>query len=123
MHLWDLRASSDLPVDGDPHVWADAVDEVVTVMQPRQEAMGRMAPLPAPVHLVATDTGHDWLLGRRPDAADAPGGAPGGTPAVTVRADARSLALLLWGRPTPDAVTLDGDEDALEHALAQRLTP
>ena len=58
-----------------PVVWADTVDEVVTVMQPRQERLGRMEPLPAPVALHATDADRTWLLGgdtraRRPRARD-----------------------------------------------------
>ncbi len=111
VHLWDLRASSGLPVDDDPGLWADTVDEVVTVMQPRQQAMGRMAPLPAPVRLVATDAPAQWLLGGS------------GTPRVTVEASAQDLALLVWGRRTPADVRVVGDASALDEALAARLTP
>ncbi|MBT0994736.1 maleylpyruvate isomerase family mycothiol-dependent enzyme [Cellulomonas sp. DKR-3] len=111
VHLWDLRASSQLPVTADPVLWGDTVDEVVTVMQPRQQAMGRMEPLPAPVRLEATDSGRTWSLGGV------------GEPAATVRAGSRDLALLVWGRRTPDEVTVAGDADALVDALARRLTP
>lgn len=121
VHLWDLRASSGLDVDVEPDVWADTVDEVVTVMQPRQEAMGRMAPLPAPVRLVATDTGRSWLLGAAPVAAA--GAAPGTPSAVQVSGTAMQLALLVWRRLGPDAVAVDGPRAALDHALAQSLTP
>lgn len=111
VHLWDLRASSGLPVPDDPALWSDTVDEVVTVMQPRQQAMGRMDALPAPVRLVATDCDRTWSLGGA------------GEPAVTVTAPSRDLALLVWGRRTPDEVAVAGDAGALVHALAQRLTP
>ena len=111
VHLWDLRASSGLAVDDDPVLWADTVDEVVTVMQPRQEAMGRMAPLPAPVRLVATDLPAEWLLGG-------PGSAP-----VSVEARAQDLALLVWGRLAPADVRVHGDARALDEALGARLTP
>ncbi|GEK17830.1 maleylpyruvate isomerase family mycothiol-dependent enzyme [Cellulomonas persica] len=111
VHLWDLRASSGLTVDDDPVVWSDTVDEVVTVMQPRQEAMGRMAPLPAPVRLVATDVPRTWLLGGA------------GTPTATVEATAQDLALLVWGRRSADDVSVTGDGGALRAALAARLTP
>jgi len=115
VHLWDVRAAAGLQVHRDPAVWSDTVDEVVTVMQPRQQAMGRMEPLPAPVRLVATDADRTWLLGGD------------GTPTVTVEAGAREIALLLWGRLTPadlgPAGRVHGDDDALHDALAHRLTP
>jgi uncharacterized protein (TIGR03083 family) len=111
VHLWDLRASSDLPVTGDAVLWSDTVDEVVTVMQPRQQEMGRMEPLPAPVRLEATDSARSWSLGGT------------GEPGVTVTATARDLALLVWGRRTVDDVTVTGDADALVDALGRRLTP
>ncbi|MFC4614300.1 maleylpyruvate isomerase family mycothiol-dependent enzyme [Cellulomonas algicola] len=113
VHLWDLRTAGGLPLDVDAEVWADTVDEVVTVMQPRQEALGRMEPLPAPVALVATDAGRTWLLGGD------------GEPAVTVTAGAQDLALLGWGRRSPDddGLLVDGDRAALDDALGRRLTP
>lgn len=115
VHLWDLRTAGGLPLDVGAAVWADTVDEVVTVMQPRQEHLGRMEPLPAPVALVATDVavGGTWSLGGD------------GTPAVTVRARAQDLALLVWGRrsPSDDELVVDGDRAALDDALARRLTP
>lgn len=113
VHLWDLRTAGGLPLDVDAAVWADTVDEVVTVMQPRQEHLGRMEPLPAPVGLVATDVERTWSLGGT------------GAPAVTVTARAQDLALLVWGRRSPgdDGVAVDGDRAALDDALGRRLTP
>ena len=120
VHLWDLRASAGLPVDDDPLVWSDTVDEVVTVMQPRQEAMGRMQPLDAPVRLVATDAARSWLLGAPAPVAD---GHEGADPRVTVEATAQDLALLVWGRRGPQDVRVVGDAQALDEALSRRLTP
>ncbi|NKY38921.1 maleylpyruvate isomerase family mycothiol-dependent enzyme [Cellulomonas septica] len=113
VHLWDLRTAGGLPLDVDAAVWADTVDEVVTVMQPRQEALGRMEPLPAPVALVGADAGRTWLLGGD------------GEPAVTVHASAQDIALLVWGRRSPDdgGLRVDGDRAALDDALGRRLTP
>ncbi|AEE46486.1 maleylpyruvate isomerase family mycothiol-dependent enzyme [Cellulomonas fimi] len=113
VHLWDLRTAGGLPLDVAPAVWADTVDEVVTVMQPRQERLGRMEPLPAPVALRADDAGRSWSLGGD------------GTPSVAVHGRAEDLALLLWGRRTADAdgITVDGDRAALDDALGRRLTP
>ncbi|MFJ4233616.1 maleylpyruvate isomerase family mycothiol-dependent enzyme [Cellulosimicrobium cellulans] len=113
VHLHDLRAARGSAVrDVDPVVWADAVDEVVTVMAPRQVRLGRAEPLALPVALRAIDAGRSWVLGD-------------GEPAATTSAPARELALLLWGRLTPAAagVVVDGDADALAAALAGRLTP
>jgi uncharacterized protein (TIGR03083 family) len=115
VHLWDLRTAGGLRLDADPALWSDAVDEVVTVMQPRQERLGRMEPLPAPVALVATDAGREWQLG-----------AHGDTPAaVTVAGPAERLALLLWGRASADdeALAVTGARGALDDALGRRLTP
>lgn len=113
VHLWDLRTAGGLPLDVPPEVWADTVDEVVTVMQPRQERMGRMEPLPAPIELVADDTVGSWLLGGT------------GEPAAQVEGPASALALLVWGRTTPDDAVLGvtGDREALDDALASRITP
>src|SRR5690606_9984316 len=53
VHLWDLRHASGEGLSLRAEIWADTVDEVVTVMQPRQVRMGRMAPLTAGIGLVA----------------------------------------------------------------------
>jgi uncharacterized protein (TIGR03083 family) len=114
VHLWDLRTAGGLPLDVDPVIWADAVDEVVTVMQPRQERMGRMEPLEHRVALESDDVAQSWVLG-------------GGdrVPAVVVRGSAQALALTVWGRGEAyDApLTIDGDSAALTAALGSRLTP
>jgi len=114
VHLWDLRTAGGLVLDVAAEVWADTVDEVVTVMQPRQVRLGRMPPLPAPVELVASDVGRTWRLG------DARG------PAVAqLRAPASVLALILWGRSSPDDpdVEVSGDGSVLRAALSEPLTP
>ena len=114
VHLWDLRTAGGLGLDVAAEVWADTVDEVVTVMQPRQVLLGRMPPLPAPVELAASDVGRTWRLG------DARG------PAVAqLRAPASVLALILWGRSSPDDpdVEVSGDGAVLRAALSEPLTP
>jgi len=113
VHLWDLRTAGGLDLVVEPALWADTVDEVVTVMQPRQERMGRMDALPAPIGLVAEDTGRSWSLGGSAD------------PSTVVSGPAEALALLLWGRTTPDdgRLTVSGDAAALTDALGRRLTP
>lgn len=116
VHLWDVRKAGGYGPPGvSPEVWADTVDEVVTVMQPRQVRLGRMSRLPAAIELVATDAGRSWRL-------DADGAGP---PVVGVRGPACCLALLLWGRlgPEHDSLWVTGDDDVLKAALAEPLTP
>ncbi|MBD8058431.1 maleylpyruvate isomerase family mycothiol-dependent enzyme [Cellulomonas sp. JH27-2] len=112
IHLWDLRTAAGLPLDVAPAIWADAVDEVVTVMQPRQERLGRMAPLHRALRIDAADRAATWLLGP-------------GTPLVTVAGTSRSVALLLWRRTGADLSDLHvtGARDVLDDALGAGLTP
>ncbi|MEZ0449845.1 maleylpyruvate isomerase family mycothiol-dependent enzyme [Cellulomonas sp. ICMP 17802] len=115
VHLWDLRTAGGLGLEVEPALWADTVDEVVTVMQPRQERMGRMEPLAAPIELVADDAGRSWLLGAPTEP----------VPSATVTGPAETLALLLWGRARQDdpRLAVSGDAAALADALGRRLTP
>jgi hypothetical protein len=52
-------------------------------------------------------------------------GTPGDAPEVRIGGPARSLALLAWGRTTPDdpTITIAGDHSLLEELLASGLTP
>ena len=93
-------------------MWADTVDEVATVLHPRQVRLERVQVPPAPIALVADDVDRSWIL----DAART------GDAVVTVTGSARSLALLAWGRPTDEPV-VTGDRDALDAALAARSDP
>lgn len=116
MHLWDLRTAAGLTLAAEPELWADTVDEVVTVMQPRQVRLDRMPRLVRPIALTATDVDRAWRLDcEQPD----------GAPAVEVRGPASALALLLWRRTSTDdpALAVTGGRSVLDGALAQRLTP
>lgn len=119
VHLWDLRTATGSPTHADPTVWADTVDEVVTVMQPRQVALGRTPPLPVRVDLHAVDADRSWTFAAT-GAED-----PAAAPRVEVRAPADALALLLWRRLPADAPVLavDGEGAALEALLTSRLVP
>ncbi len=107
VHLHDLRG--EVPAVA-AEVWADAVDEVVTVFYPRQVRLERIAPLPVAVRLVAIDAGQEWVLGE-------------GDPVATIEGSAQALTLLLWGRLGLDAVTVTGDAAAAERALTTAITP
>ncbi|HEU4545242.1 MAG TPA: maleylpyruvate isomerase family mycothiol-dependent enzyme [Microlunatus sp.] len=117
VHLWDLRTAGGLDLVVGPVLWADTVDEVVTVMHPRQVRLGR-APAPT-VRLVlaATDLDRTWSLSA---AADAPAAR-----AATLNGPAEALALLLWRRTGLDdpRLSVDGDEVALAAVLADHFVP
>ncbi|MBO1751790.1 maleylpyruvate isomerase family mycothiol-dependent enzyme [Actinotalea sp. BY-33] len=115
VHLWDVRTAGGLATDAPTAVWADAVDEVVTVLQPRQVRLGRMLPLRVAVRLEADGAAGRWVLGD-------PG--PAG-PEVRVRGPAEALALLLWKRlPVDDPrVVVEGDAGVLAEVVGSRITP
>ena len=111
VHLWDLRTAGGLDLDVGAAVWADTVDEVVTVMHPRQVRLGRVDAPTTAIALVAEDADRSWVVGAGPAS-------------VTVSGPAWALALLLWGRPVaPGSLTVVGDRAALDDALARGLTP
>lgn len=128
VHLHDLHAATgghareDLVGDIPPEVWADAVDEVVTVFQPRQVGLGRMRPLHVHVLLQADDTAGigTWLLGS--PTSDR---AREIVPDVTVTGSSRALALLLWRRLTPEqaGLTVRGAREDLDAVLAEPIVP
>lgn len=124
VHLHDLRAA----IAGKaalglaraaPEVWADTVDEVVTMFQPRQVEMGRMAPLRIPLGLVAADLAGapGWVLG----------GAGKGVDEVRSRlsGSAEGLALVLWGRLTVEeaGLTVLGDRAEVDAVLSEPIVP
>lgn len=131
VHLWDLRRAGGLdPTAGGleltvtPALWADTVDEAVTVMHPRQVRLGRATATPVPIRFEARDAGRTWQLPAG-DAGPGSGAAPAAEPTVTVAADAEVLALLLWGRVDLDdpRVVVTGDAGALAAVLADRFLP
>ncbi len=115
VHLWDIRAALGLSApEATPELWADTVDEVLTVMYPRQIALKRTRKVVTRIELTATDIDQTWAIG-----------APNAVQKVSVTGSARDLALLLWGRTTPRSadLTVTGDEAALEEALSRALVP
>ena len=115
VHAWDLRVACGLDFDPGPAAWLDCFDEVVTIMHPRQIRLGRIdgARDPRPVRR------------RRTVPRSGCTGAPADAPEIIISGPARSLALLAWGRTTPDdpALTVTGDRVALDELLVAGLTP
>jgi uncharacterized protein (TIGR03083 family) len=65
----------------------------------------------APVLLRASDTGGQWRVGGEP-------AGPPASPAATIGGTASDLVLVLYGRVGLDAVTVDGDREAVDALLA-----
>lgn len=117
-----------------PRVWADGVDEVLTMFLPRQVRKGRCPDLGTAVRLEATDTGDVWTLGPQTappagaagkDAATAEAPRTSAEPVASVTGAARDLALLLWKRTPLDGgqYRLDGNEAAIREVLSLPLAP
>ncbi|MCE1175208.1 MAG: maleylpyruvate isomerase family mycothiol-dependent enzyme [Propionibacteriales bacterium] len=106
VHLWDLRTAAGLATAFTPAEWWDCADEVVTVMQPRQVRLARIAPPSTRVVVVPSDAEGLVLDGAPPSA-----------PVVRVSGTAEDLALLLWGRRSAELLAVDGDRAALADAL------
>ncbi|MEI7055839.1 maleylpyruvate isomerase family mycothiol-dependent enzyme [Nocardioides sp. CCNWLW239] len=115
IHLWDIRTALGLEApEATPELWADAVDEVLTVMYPRQIALKRTRKVVTRIELTATDVDGTWAIG-----------APNAVQKAYVTGSARDLALLLWGRISPRStdLTVTGDADALAEALTRAIVP
>lgn len=121
LHLWDAARSQGDDVPIDTALALDGIDEIATVLFPRQVRLGRMAPLrdpvavePADVDVLPVIIGGDGTATLRPEAAVA-----------TVRAPADALLLLLWHRIPPDdeRIVVTGERAAYLDLLAHALTP
>lgn len=124
VHLWDLRTAigeglDDVDTGGD-EAWLDSLDEVVTVMHPRQLRLERVAPPAARIVFAPTGADASWTLT----------GAADDAPVVTVAGPAKSLALLAWGRGVPEhdrlageGVEVTGDRSLAEAVLRTGITP
>jgi uncharacterized protein (TIGR03083 family) len=128
IHLGDLYAAGsgrwsaevfDGPIDLSPALWADGIDEVVQVMEPRQVRLGRIEPLSRIVALHAVDVGATFQLGAHED------GRALQDPAAVVSGPARDLLLVLWRRVPLEAagISIEGDRLAVERVLTTAITP
>jgi uncharacterized Actinobacterial protein TIGR03083 len=113
VHLWDLRTAVGLDFEPGREAWLDCLDEVLTVMHPRQVRLGRVPAAGSSIEFI-------------PDGAAAmPLAATSVRPGAVVRGTPRALALLVWGRTSLDDPDLrvEGDRDGLAAILAAGLTP
>ena len=117
VHLRDGREAVGRTAPIDPDLAASGVDEVVTMMFPRQVRLGRIPPLARGIRLELSDRpGTSYVLagdGLDPEAAyDA-----------TVRGTAEQVFLWLWRRLDTAELSVEGDDAAVADAYATALTP
>ena len=118
LHLWDFSSAVGAPSPIDAALGSDGVDEVTSIMFPRQVQLGLADPLPVVVELVCLDSGQRSRLGSDSGSLDEPA-------AVTVTAPAGDLLLLLWRRLRLDSpgIVVAGDSESAERVFAAALTP
>ena len=102
VHRWDAEAAVGTPAPLPDPVADAGITEVAEDLYPRQVALGRTPPLPAPLSLTAIDSGRTWTI-----AGD--GSTAAGAPAAgaTVGGPAERLLLLLWRRVALDDTSLE----------------
>lgn len=118
IHLWDLGAAAGIDVGYDPMLAEDGIDEVVTMIFPRQIRLQRIEPLTASLRLEPDGSAERWML-----AGD--GTAQAAEPDATVSGPAAVLLLLLWGRLdlTDERLRLDGSPAAATTVLGANIVP
>ncbi|GAB3465474.1 maleylpyruvate isomerase family mycothiol-dependent enzyme [Kineococcus endophyticus] len=109
LHAWDLADAAGAPRTGSGAQVADAVEEVLDTLLPRQVRLGRTA---APEVAVRLAGSRRWVLGSGPVVAEVAG------------PDA-ALLRLLWGRtpPTDPGLVVTGDRERAADVLSAALTP
>lgn len=85
LHRADLQVAHGIVPEIDPALALDGIDEVVTILYPRQVRLGRSRAVPA---VTIRAGGREWILGD-------------GAPVGTVEGTAQAVLLALWHRDTP----------------------
>ena len=117
MHLRDLRCALGVPHELDIAFAADGVDEVATMMTPRQIRLERIPPIEPGVRLVLDDVpSTSYVLAGDCTVPDA-------QTVATVTGTAEQLLLALWRRTGIDDLEVDGDAEAARATFALALTP
>jgi uncharacterized protein (TIGR03083 family) len=109
VHTWDLADAGGLPRWGSPEVVADAVEEVLDTVHPRQVRLGRALAPDVSVELLGS---RRWVLGDGP-------------PVAAVAGSDADVLRLLWRRSDPSGAGLvvTGDAARATGLLTGRLTP
>lgn len=116
LHRWDAATSLGQPTGIEDAVALDGLDEVATMFLPRQVRLGRMAPRPETVELVAASGSSTRLAGDPDRPRD---------PTAMVTGPAEALLLLVWKRiPLTDGrLSVSGSLRDAERLLSAPLTP
>lgn len=117
LHLGDARRALGLPHRVEVEFAADGVDEVVTMLTPRQIRLERIPPIQRGVRLELIDVA-DRSQVLAGDCTD-----PDARTLATVSGSAELVLLALWRRTDPATLTIEGDEDAVRSLFALALTP
>ena len=120
VHRADAELALGRAPDIDPETAGDGVDEFLANLAGHARVAARLAELRADgqtVHLHATDSGGEWMIGLRADGFEWERGHGKGT--VAVQGETRDLLLLMYGRmkPSDERLTVFGDRGTLEHWL------
>lgn len=117
MHLGDARRALGVPHRVDVAFAADGVDEVATMMTPRQVRLERIAPIQHGVRLVLSDAPEtSYVLAGDCTDRSAP-------TVATVTGQAEDLLLALWRRTGLERLSVTGDADAARRTFGLALTP
>ncbi len=117
MHLHDLRCAAGRPAPADVELAVDGIDEVVSMMFPRQVRLARIPALPYGIRLDPSDS-PAVAYSLAGDGSD-----PTATTVATVTGTSQELLLALWRRIPIDALTIDGDIAAARAVFTLALTP
>ncbi len=131
VHLWDLRsaiadqaqATPDPPGELGPDVFADTIDELLTMLVKR---FTDLEPLPAPIELVASDIARRWLVAADWTVSEGRSTVGGrADAAASVVGEAGALALFAWNRyPSDDPrLTISGDRAVVDAFSRAKMRP
>ena len=118
VHRWDLAAALGRDLGYPPELAVDGVEEVVTLLFPRQVRLKRIPPLTRSL-AVTVAGGPTWVLHG-----DGTGEAPE-SPEAEVSGPAEALVLLLWGRLglNDRRLTVTGSREAAALVLTAGVVP
>ncbi len=117
IHLWDARRAQGEASALDTALAADGVDEVISVIFPRQVRLGRIPPLTHGVRIVLSD-GPKTSYVLAGDGTDLSAATES-----TVTGPAERVLLALWGRVDLEGLDVTGDPALVRATLKTGFTP
>lgn len=117
IHRADVELALGREVTIDPAAAVDAIDEFLANLPHARSIAPRLAELASDgqtLHLHATDTDGEWMITMPPAYSWSRGHGKGD---IAVRAPVRDLLLTIYGRLTPDPLTIFGDHTLLTRWL------